>query len=189
MKQIVCVLVLAILFFASCARPGPATGKGEYDSLFLGIYFGMEKKVFYDYCWEMNRQKKFIHGPTNQNVEYRLENEIDHPVYMRFYPFFYKDKIYQMPVTFTYEAWAPWNREYHADRLIEKVVPLLKKWYGGDFESTIHPKRGKVYARIDGNRRINVWVKDEQYVQVVLTDIPAENLMKAESLETQNAGN
>jgi hypothetical protein len=166
-----------------CKQSGPATGDGEYDSLFLGIYFGMEKKAFYDHCWLMNKQKKFIHGPTNQNVEYRLTNELDQPVYMRFYPIFYKDRIYQMPVTFTYESWAPWNRDLHADSLITRIVPMLKKWYGGDFESTVTPKRGRVYARIDGNRRISVFVRDEQFVQVVFTDIAAEKLMKKDATE------
>jgi hypothetical protein len=177
------VLVLAGFIFTSCSEPQPATGKGPYDSLFLGFYFGMEKKEFYDYCWAMNKQKKFIHGPTNQSVEYYLKDELDHPVFMRFYPYFYKDKVYQMPVTFTYEAWAPWNRDFHADKLIEEVIPMLSRWYGGKFESTIMPKKGKVYARIDGNRRISAFVRDEQFVQVIFTDIPSENLVKKESLE------
>lgn len=184
MRYLFCVVLLIAFFLSACNGNEPATGKGPYDSLFLGFYFGMEKKAFFDHCWEMNRQKKFMHA-SNQNVEYRLENELDHPVYMRFYPYFYKDRIYQMPVTFTYEAWAPWNKDYSSNVLIEKVVPLMKKWYGGDFESTIHPQQGKAYARIDGNRRISIFVKDEQYVQVVFTDIPSEKRLKKEFMESQ----
>ena len=180
-----CVFFIAAFLISGCNNNEPATGKGPYDSLFLGFYFGMEKKAFYDHCWEMNSQKKFLHGMTNQTVQYRLEKELDHPVYMSFYPYFYKDKIYQMPVTFTYEAWAPWNKDYSANVLIEKVVALMKKWYGGDFESTVHSKLGRAYARIDGNRRISVFVKDEQYVQVVFTDIPAEKKLKKEFGESQ----
>jgi hypothetical protein len=52
--------------------------KNPYDSLFLGIYFGMDRKEFYNYCWEMNKQKKFTHGPTNQSVEYRLDENVNH---------------------------------------------------------------------------------------------------------------
>ena len=186
MKYLFCVAFVAACMLLGCKNNNkPATGKGPYDSLFLGFYFGMEKQAFYDHCWEMNRQKKFIHGTANQNVEYRLENELDHPAYMRFYPYFYKDKIYQMPVTFTYESWAPWNKDYSANALIEKVVTLMKEWYGGDFESTVHPTQGRAYARIDGNRRISIFVKDEQYVQVVFTDIPAEKRLKREFSESQ----
>lgn len=186
-KRSIFIVLFVGIILSGCNKTRPATGEGPYDSLFLGFHFGMEKKAFYDYCWQMNKQKKFIHGPTNQSVEYRLENELEKPVYMRFYPIFFEDRIYQMPVTFTYEAWAPWNRQYHADSLIKKVVPMLKRWYGGDFESTTTPKRGRVYARIDGNRRISVFVKDEQFVQVVFTDIPAEKLMKKRAAEmTEN---
>lgn len=179
-RILICIVTMMALIISSCSKPKPATGEGPYDSLFLGFYLGMGKKEFYDYCWEMNKQKKFTHGPTNQNVEYRLTGVLEQPVLMHFYPGFYKDRIYQMPLTFSYEAWAPWNRQFHADKLIDHVVPLLSKWYGGEFETTTLPKKGKVYARIDGNRRISVFVKDEQFVQVVFTDIAAEKLIKQE---------
>lgn len=143
------------------------------DSLFLGFSFGMERKAFFDYCWEMNRKKIFTHGPTNQNVEYRLL-ELNAPVSMRFYPSFHKEKIYEMPVTFAYEAWAPWNRAYHADSLMTKILPLFKEWYGSDFKKTEHSTQGTVYYKIDGHRRINLFLKDEQFVQAVFTDMRAE---------------
>lgn len=188
MKYIFLLLIIpsCLAGLLSCSDK-PATGNGPYDSLFLGIYLGMDKKIFYDYCWEMNKKKKFIHGPTNQSVEYRLENELDRPVYMRFYPYFYKDRIYQMPVTFTYEAWAPWNKQLEAKILIEQVVPMLERWYEIKFETTTTPKRGKVYANITGTRRIAVYVKDEQYVQVVITDIPAEKLMISDSKKKEGS--
>jgi hypothetical protein len=185
MRNLICVLFIGVAILSACNGNQPATGKGPYDSLFLGFYFGMERKDFFDLCWEMNRQKKFTHGPTNQKVEYILKDELDHPVYMRFYPYFYKDKIYQMPVTFTYEAWAPWNKDYSSNVLIEKLVPLMKKWYNVEFETTTHPEVGKAYAAVTGNRRISVFVKDDQFVQVVLTDIPAEKLIKKEFMDSQ----
>lgn len=178
MRSLIFVLFTVAFILSACHRNEPATGKGPYDSLFLGFYFGMERQEFFDHCWEMNKQKKFTHGMANLDVRYRLETELDHPVYMNFYPYFYNNRIYQMPVTFTYESWAPWNKDYSANVLLEKVVALMKKWYGGEFETTDHPTVGKAYARIDGNRRISIFVKDEQYVQVVFTDIPAERILK-----------
>ena len=186
MRNLVCVILIGVAVLSGCSGNKPATGNGPYDSLFMGFYFGMERKAFFDLCLEMNKQKKFTHGPTNQNVEYIL-NELDHPVYMRFYPYFYKDKIYQMPVTFSYEAWAPWNKEYSANALIDKVVPMLKKWYNVEFETTTHPEVGKAYAAINGNRRITVFVKDAQFVQLVITDIPAEKLIKKEFSDSQKS--
>jgi len=151
------------------------TGRNsQYDSLFLGVSLGMKAKDFYDHCWQLNKEKVVTHGPTNQSVEYAFDIEPGIKVYMRFYPYFYKDMIYQMPVTFTYDRWAPWARDYHADKLIEKIIPMLNNWYGGEFQSKVDPRKGRVYARIDGHRRMFVFVKDEQYVQLVITDIGAE---------------
>lgn len=168
------LLVLTVcLALQGCDMRGLGSSR-DSDSLFLGIHFGMKSKDFYNLCWELNRQKKVVHGPTNQSVEYLLATELDHPVYMRFYPYFYKDEVYQMPVTFEYQSWAPWARDYHANVLLEKLIPLLEKWYGPGFQSKMDPKKGRVYARIDGQRRMILFVKDEQFVQMVMTHIGME---------------
>lgn len=150
------------------------------DSLFLDIYLGMEQKAFYDYCWEMNRQKILTHGPTNQNVEYHLV-ETSHPITMRFYPSFYEGKIYEMPVTFSYDAWAPWNRSFKSDSLMIEVFALYKKWYGDDFKELNHPTMGRVYYKFDGHRRINLFIRDDQFVQAVFTDMRIAERLKKES--------
>jgi hypothetical protein len=149
------------------------------DSLFLGISLGMEQKAFYDYCWEQNKNKVFTHGPTNQNVEYKLVNDLlKEKVTMRFYPTFNEGKIFEMPVTFTYESWAPWNRRFWADSLLTKMLPVFKEWYGPDFKQLTHPTMGTVYYKIDGKRRINLFRKDDQFVQAVFTDLKVEKKLK-----------
>ena len=175
------------VLFQSCDLRGLTSSK-KVDSLFLGIYLGMPAKEFYDHCWELNRQKLVVHGPTNQNVEYLMKDQLDYPVYMRFYPYFYQDKIYQMPVTFTYERWAPWARDYHANVLLEKLIPLLEKWYGPGFKSKIDPRKGKVYARIDGHRRMTLMVKDEQFVQMVITHMDMEKKFQKEVDDLKASG-
>jgi len=165
------------LLVTACNGSFSGSNEKKYDSLFLGISLGMERKAFFDYCWEMNKKKLFIHGPGNQNVEYLL-TETKSPVQMRFYPSFDEDKIYEMPVVFTYEAWAPWNRQYQSDSLLVDLLPLFKKWYGEDFQELDIPVQGKVYARIDGKRRINLFIKDDQFVQAVFTDLKVEKKLK-----------
>jgi hypothetical protein len=157
-----------------------SSDKTKNDSLFLGISLGMERQAFYDYCWEQNKKKLFIHGPTNENVEYKLLNQLEDPVTMRFYPTFYEDKIFEMPVTFNYEAWAPWNRRFWADSLLTDMLPVFKKWYGDDFKELQHPTMGVVYYKIDGKRRINLFKKDDQFVQAVFTDLKVEKHLKEE---------
>ncbi len=177
------VFCAAVLIAACDSRLLNSNDEEKYDSLFLGISLGMEKKAFYDHCWEYNRKQIFTHGPTNQNVEYRLEGEPKSSVMMRFYPTFEDDKIYEMPVTFTYEAWAPWNKQFSADSLLVDLLPVFKKWYGEDFQVLEHPVMGKIYARIDGKRRINLFIKDDQFVQAVFTDVKVEKRLKEEMKE------
>lgn len=183
MKQVLigCFFGALILSTGSCDYAG-GKDQANYDSLFLGFYLGMERQAFFDHCWEYNRQKIFTHGPSNTNIEYRMENELDHPVTMRFYPTFENDRIFEMPVLFSYVAWAPWNRQFQSDSLLTEIVGLFKRWYGDDFEVMDHETMGKVYYRIDKKRRINLFIKDEQHVQAVFTDLKVEkDLKEAES--------
>lgn len=148
----------------------------------------MEQKEFYDYCWEQNKKQLFIHGPGNQSVQYKLEDELKGPVSMQFYPTFHEERIFEMPVTFTYESWAPWNRQFGSDSLMVEMLPLFKKWYGEDFKQLQHPTMGIVYYKIDGKRRINLFKKDDQFVQAVFTDLAVEKELKeayAKKLETE----
>ena len=181
MKKILVPLLCPIFFslLLSCEKSsGISSDKKNTDSLFLGISLGMERKAFYDYCWKLNKSKVFTHGPSNQNVEYKLAEGLRDPVAMRFYPTFHEDKIFEMPVTFSYESWAPWNREYGADSLLVDILPVFKRWYGDDFKKLDHPTMGAVYYKIDGKRRINLFRKDDQFVQAVFTDLKVEKELK-----------
>ncbi len=184
--SIVSIAVMAAMISCSGSRK---ENESRYDSLFLGISLGMEKKAFYDHCWEYNKRKIFTHGPTNQNVEYKLVDGINSPVSMRFYPTFYEDKIFEMPVTFTYDSWAPWNRQYKSDTLLVNMLKVFKKWYGPDFKELDHNTMGKVYYKMDGKRRINLFIKDDQFVQAVFTDLKVEKELKKLSEEQSKKAN
>ena len=158
----------------------------NYDSLFLGISLGMEKQAFYDHCWELNRLQVFTQGPKNQEVEYVLKDELNAPVMMRFYPSFFHDKIVDMPVLFTYESWAPWNKQYSSDTLFVNMLGVFEKWYGGGFKLLEHKTQGKVYYKFDGKRRINLFIRDDQFVQAVFTDMELDKERKKE--EENNNG-
>ena len=180
-------LVALALLGSSCTeqRSKEKDGVNNPDYLFLDIFFGMGRKEFFDYCWDMNKQQKLVHGTGNTSVQYRLEKELPQPVIMQFYPSFYEDKIYEMPVTFSYEGWAPWNKEFWSDKLLEDMVPVFEKWYGKGFKVLNHPVQGKVYAKIDKHRRINLFIRDDQYVQAVFTDLKTEK--KKEKAEAEKA--
>ncbi len=180
-------LLLAIFLFTHCDGPTQqyerkvkeelASGL-RFDSLFLGIYLGMPAKEFYTHCWELNKQKLIKEGPGNASVLY-YPPDFKEITKMTFYPKFYEDKIYEVPIELMYEAWAPWNKQYFADKLEVEALQVLEKWYGEGFMQIEHPERGKVFVKVDGNRRISVWHTDEQKVKVLITDLITDKAVKA----------
>lgn len=143
------------------------------DSLFLGIQLGMTQKEFFSHCWELNHQKLVHEGPSNLTIEYKME-ELDYPATMNFYPAFHEDNIYRMPVTISYDAWAPWNKYLFADSLQLDVLKFFEKKYGKGFIKIEHPKRGAAYVKVDGNRRISIFKGNDMSVKVLYTDILVE---------------
>ncbi len=140
------------------------------DSLFMGIRLGMTQKEFFAYCWEMNKQGIFTDGPGNMSVEYEIK-ELKYLAFMHFYPDFYENKIYKMPVKFSYKGWAPWNKQLFADSLQLDVLRLYKKWYGDGFIKITNPDKGDLYVKVDGNRRIIISRYDDLHVMVMYADL------------------
>jgi hypothetical protein len=155
-----------------------ATGIRQ-DSIFMGIKLGMTSKEFYAHCWKMNKKGLFFEGPGNMSVLYHFKNELKHPATMTFYPDFRENKINKMGVTFSYDAFAPWNKALFADSLQRDVFNLFKKWYkGADFLTMTDPVRGTIFVQVKGNRRIIIGKYDEQRVKVDFTDLLTENSKK-----------
>jgi hypothetical protein len=173
------------LFLFSCQSEYEKLEKRELNSgkkvneIFLGLELGMDRKAFFETCWDLNRQGKLTNGPTDLSVEYRAEMPSGNPARMRFYPKFEQDKIYLMPVEFTYEDWAPWNEDLTAEKLREDVVKLFEEWYGPGFiEVTSEDKSQVVFVRMDGNRRIRIFKKHISIVRVEISDLPVEKKIK-----------
>jgi hypothetical protein len=183
-----CLLLITIIL-GGCAGHGSREyealkqqelAKGiRQDSVFMSIRFGMTSKEFYLYCWEMNKKNVFTNGTRNISVLYKLPNELKHPVSMNFYPDFDQNKLYKMWATFEYDAWAPWNRNLCSDSLLPDVLRLYRKWYeGNDFIKLTDTKRGTIFVKVDGNRRITVGTPDERLVKVDYTDLLVEQQLK-----------
>lgn len=156
--------------------------KGQrFDSLFLGIHFGMDAKVFYDSCWQMNKRGLLMDGTNNTMVLYKMKDQLKYPVSMNFYPDFYKGKIFHMRVNYKYDAWAPWNKYLYADSLMSKLMVLYKKQYpGNDFIKIKDKQNDDVFFKVDGNRRIIVGTPDDMSVNVDFTDLLVEEKLKKE---------
>jgi len=140
------------------------------DSLFLGYYFGMGRQEFFDYSWELNKQQKVKQGPLNRTIEYEI-NGLGDKVMMNFYPRFENETIAHMPVIFSYTAWAPWEKPLWSDKLILKIRDLLEQWYGIKFNLIRDINGTPGFVNISGNRRILITIKDDQFVNVLFTDM------------------
>jgi len=90
---------------------------------------------------------------------------------MLFYPKFQKDKVYMMLTTFSYEGWAPWNKDRFSNFLIEDVKNLMESWYGEGFITVQGKNDKKLYVKVQGNRRITISTIDDKDVRVRFTDL------------------
>lgn len=127
----------------------------KQDSLIFGLSFGMEKTAFFEHCAEMNKDSILYQGAGGK-VEHKLiNNELKHKGTVNFYPEFHEQKVWKLPVVFSYDGWSPWNKDFQAPKLRRDVADLLMKWHGGnDFFETPHPMDTVTLVKIDGNRRI-----------------------------------
>ena len=155
----------------------------RYDSLFLGLRFGMTQKEFFDHCQELHQRGFLVQGGLRSGriaARYRLQDGLPSTALLNFYPDFYKDRIYRMEADFNYEAWSPWNKRLFADSLKKDLARLFEEWYGKGFIELADSGRGDVWLKIDGNRRIVITGNNdnnEMYVTAIFTDLTvAKNL-------------
>jgi hypothetical protein len=143
----------------------------RYDSLFIGLHMGMTSEAFFKHCWGLNRDSIVRQGTANMSVQYDLDEELAYPATMNFYPIFYQDSIREMPVRFIYNGWAPWNQELAPSKLAADVKRWYEEIYGKGFITITHPWNGDAYTKIDGNRRITIYVENDLYVWAIFTDM------------------
>jgi hypothetical protein len=161
-------------------------GRGvRFDSIFLGIHFGMKREGFFERCTNLNKQKLTTMG-RNANVLYKLKNPVG-TIAMNFYPEFYDDSIYQMNVLFNYENWDPWARKLQPDSLQVRVKKIFENWYGPGFIKVEDNAQEKIrgdfktnfaFVKIDGNRQVIIFCDGEMDVKAVITDLVTKAKVK-----------
>lgn len=155
-----------------------ASGK-KVNELLFDVKFGMSRRDFYDYCWRMHQKDSFSDGGSVTSVLYKMKTQLKHPASMNFFPEFRQDSIYKLWAQVAYDAWAPWNRQQWSDSLLLDVVRLYSQWYpGNEFIELRDAKRGTIYVKVDGNRRIIIGRKDDYHVNIDYTNLLVENNIK-----------
>jgi hypothetical protein len=179
------------LSMGSCGEEAPKTlyekmerealESGEQnDSLFFGLELGMTKQDFFLRCSELNKDSVLYMG-TGGKPEHHLEEALKHSARMVFYPDFYEEKVWNMPVKFFYDGWSPWNKDYSATKLRDRVKDEMMEWYGGnEFVEIPHPTDTIAFVKIDGNRRILLERESAgAHVTATITDLKIEQEIKA----------
>lgn len=148
------------------------------DSLILGLVMGENRADFFRRCWELNQKELITQGPRNRTVKYELPvQEGDRSIStitLLFYGTFNADNTMTgMDMSFSYAAWAPWNTELTAQRLLPRVQDTLKSWFPGNDFITIDSDNPKspIYVKIDGNRQIIAYAMDDKDVVVKIEDL------------------
>lgn len=172
------LILLLILIVSSCQSEYTKLVKNElsngkkYDTVFYDLKFGNTRKEFFKKCWDLNRKEVVTNGPSNDYVQVMLlprdSTQSMKKIKMLFYGVFNaQDIMTAMDVKFSYEAWAPWNRDFQADKLLPVVQDTLLKWYPGN----LFIKVKDVLVKVDGNRQIQLKQESDRDVSVLIEDL------------------
>lgn len=145
-------------------------GEARQDSLFLGYYFGMSQQEFFDYSFKLNAQKVITNGSGAEIV--KKESRLKADARMSFYPKFKNDKIFMMPVIYSYDGWAPWNTHLFADSLLVDLLEVYEDSLNVDFKRFEQDTTPEVYYlhRID-NQEIRMHTLSDSKVLVTFMDL------------------
>jgi hypothetical protein len=179
-KYSISILILGILS-SGCQSDYTKLVKEElakgvrYDSVLLGINLGDTRNDFYGRCFDLNKSHLVTDGGGGF-VKYMLIDSIFHKDPVGIEVLFHanfdnKDKLAEMLLELTYAGWSPANPAYSADSLKVNTMKLLKHWYGGNDFIIAKVNDKDMTVKLDGNRRILIYKKDEQNVEVKIQDI------------------
>ena len=151
----------------------------KQDSLIFGMRMWQTKMDFYATCWDLNKEKIISQG-TGANARYvtdrdSIGGEAD-PLSkeMLFYGIFDENDVMRgMRMSYSFLAWAPWNEDLQSDRLLEHLREIyLAKYPGNDFiELEIKESKYPALVKIDGNRQILMYPKNDKDVAVKIEDL------------------
>jgi hypothetical protein len=173
------ILIFSIALLVSCQSDYTKLVKKElasgikHDTVLFDLSFGNTRKEFYQICWDLNKNGIATHGENNNYVKTILGlkdtlNKVKKIKLMFYARFSKKDIIRGLDMKFTYTAWAPWNKELTAEKLLPSVKDTLLKWYPGN--PFLKLKRD-ILVKVDGNRQIQLKIASDREVSVLIEDL------------------
>ncbi len=177
------LIVGCVMFLSSCkseytkaVEEGLASGI-VHDSLIFGMHMGQTKKDFYRICWDLNKQGTIMEGPGNMSARYvepyAVAKDSTFRREMLFYGIFDdKDVMNGMDMTYSYSAYGPWDSLRIATALVKDLKEKFMKDYPGQgFIEIPIAQSTSAFAKIDGNRQILIYAKNNKDVSVRMEDL------------------
>jgi hypothetical protein len=177
--KILLLLLFSIILLVSCQSDYTKLVKKElasgikHDTILFDLSFGNTRKEFYQICWDLNKNGIATHGENNNYVKTILGlkdtlNKVKKIKLMFYARFSKKDIIRGLDMKFTYTAWAPWNKELTAEKLLPSVKDTLLKWYPGN---PFLKLKQDILVKVDGNRQIQLKIASDREVSVLIEDL------------------
>ena len=176
-KNIIALALVCVLLGLGIQSCKDNSHDEALDDLVQGLYFGMEKDVFFKHCWDLNQEGITGHGTLNNNVMYEDSVNFDPLVVVNFYPEFVDDKIAELPMSFYFKGWSPWTKkELNQNRLKEQVLKFFQKKYGPDFKEKKLPNGDIAYYKV--MKPVTIRIYNDVDEMLVKADIKNENFQK-----------
>lgn len=169
-KSLIVVFILIVGTVACALTPEErykALEKAElasgvtYDSLFMGLHFGMSKNTFREYCYDQHLEQQFYQGGQRNSIWVEADiDEMEYPATINFYPEFKAEKITEMNASIYYRPDVQFKDEiFEKDSLLLDVLNLMDSWYGPERTKIRSPffYKEDVYVKVNGNRRITIY--------------------------------
>lgn len=152
----------------------------RYDSVFLGFRLGDTRNAFMDKCMSLNKQQLVTQGPRGGVLYYlrdSLHQQLDDIKVLIFARFDEQEIVNRIDLEFSYNAWAPWNKQYQSEVLLKNLTKLMMDWYGGNEFIHVTIEGKELPVKIDGNRRLLLRLEDAQTVIMRVSDLknPSSN--------------
>lgn len=172
MKNLIWVTISAFVLASACTSEpeikSPPTQwiQDRPNELFLGYSFGMAKQDFFTHSWELNKQQQIQNGSGAEIL--RKEKALKAPAKVGFYPTFNEDdKIISMPMTYSYDGWAPWNQHLSSDSLAFDLQEMLSDSLNITFQPVEPAEDQQAYLFDDKLPMIRIQPIDPYRVRVI----------------------
>ena len=139
----------------------------------LTIDLGIPAREFFDRCTALNQQQLITMGRGGNVVDHAMPNELSRPAVMTFQPVFIgKPRMLQaLQLRVMFEDWSPWNAAAGADKLLPEVANYFSQTLDTEMLELQHPRHGRLFASVEGNRLITLWVEEQSTVKGMITDL------------------